>query len=102
MQPARAADNIRNARRQAMAEALEPRRLMSVGDVDSTFGTDGQVVIAFGTLAGAPRLTNVRDTVTLPDGSTLIAGRANQATGASSDTDAAVARINPDGTVDTG
>src|SRR4051812_32047753 len=82
-----------------LAELLEPRTLFAVGSVDPSFGANGQVTVNF---PAGPALSAVRDTVAQSDGKLIIVGTTpdtiNPANGA---TDAAVARLNADGSTDT-
>jgi uncharacterized delta-60 repeat protein len=62
------------------------------GSLDTTFGTGGRVVTSFG------GIDSVTGAVLAPDGKIIVAGQ----TGSSSHTDIALARYNPDGSLDSG
>ena len=83
----------------AVVQALEPRRLLSAGDLDPSFSGDGKAVID---LAGSS--TEVANAVAVDPGGTgagrvILAGRL--AGPAGNGTDFAVACLNPDGSLDT-
>jgi uncharacterized delta-60 repeat protein len=95
-----AARRSRRARGQALTrhglvpEVLEPRRLLSAGDLDPTFGTDGA--------AAADYLGNNENfgaMLVQPDGKVLLAGSTRYGNGPESDN--VLARLNADGTTDT-
>src|SRR5258707_769467 len=69
-------------------EALEERRLLTDGSLDTTFGNGGKVITALGTDA-VPS-----DLVLGPDGAILVAGQ--------SDNQVALVRYNADGSLDGG
>lgn len=71
-------------------------RLNMDGSLDKSFSADGKRTIAFD--LGGRKLDEVSSVATLPDGSILLAGRA---TSTSSEYDYAIARVRPDGTLDT-
>lgn len=77
----------------ACAEALEPRRLLSAGDLDLTFSDDGRRTLDLGSLVG------VRDVAVQSDGKIIVAGRARDIVRAPDD--ALLVRLNADGTTDT-
>jgi uncharacterized delta-60 repeat protein len=77
------------------AEPLEDRTAPAVGDLDPGFGTAGVAVVPFnlgGTNVDFPAAIAVQ-----PDGKILVAGSANTDPG---EPDFAVARLNPDGSLD--
>ena len=76
-----------------MIELLEPRRLFSTGALDPTFSGDGLGTITF----GGRGLDNVFDSAVQPDGKIVLGGLTNSPEGS----DFAIARLNPDATVDT-
>lgn len=78
-------------------EPLESRVLFSVGSIDPTFGTNGQVTVSFN---GTTPLTSVRDSKVLSDGSILLAGQAADAGAGVGSSDFAVAKLTPSGALD--
>src|SRR5687768_9133229 len=80
-------------------QPLEPRRLMAAGDLDTTFGGNGGVLVDFtgtGVGVGADFASAV---VVQPDGRIILAG--NSGSGGNTDDKIALARLNPDGSLDT-
>jgi uncharacterized delta-60 repeat protein len=80
---------------QAAIEPLEDRRLFAVSasPIDPTFGNTGQTTVQF----SGRKIDNFFASAVQPDGKILIAGSMNTPEG----TDLALARLNPDATVDT-
>ena len=77
-------------------ERLEDRALLSAGSLDPTFGDGGLVTANFGY---APSGDEGRDVIAVQaDGKIVLAGSSD---GWSSGADFAVARYNPDGSLDT-
>ena len=74
-------------------EPLEPRRLLSAGDLDPTFGGDGKVVTD---VVGPVDALAAAVTVALPDGRLVVAGQVRHAGG----TNFALARYHADGSLD--
>ena len=75
---------------------LEPRRLLSGGDLDTTFGVGGKVTTDLPTSTTNYGTAMVRQ----PDGKVVVAGTTMPVFGR--DADFAVTRFNPDGTPDAG
>jgi uncharacterized delta-60 repeat protein len=73
-------------------------RLNADGTLDTSFGDDGKVTVPFD-LAGAGSEDRLLDLAVQGDGSIVLAGYAT-ASASGSDTDCAVARLLPDGTLD--
>src|SRR5688572_2466946 len=74
-------------------ELLEPRRFLSAGDLDPTFGGDGTVVTD---VVGHADAMAASVSVATPDGKLLVAGQVRHGAG----TDFALARYHADGTLD--
>lgn len=75
-------------------ESLEARRMLSAGSLDPTFQSGGRGVIQFGERS----LDTVFGSAVQPDGKIVIVGSTNALDG--NGTDLAVARLNPDATLD--
>ncbi|HEV2296849.1 MAG TPA: PKD domain-containing protein [Tepidisphaeraceae bacterium] len=75
-------------------EPLEPRLLFTAGDLDTTFGGTGSVTLNYFSRNDLAYAVAVQS-----DGKVLVAG--TTATGTTTGTDVALARHNPDGTLDT-
>ena len=74
------------------AEVLEGRDAPAAGSLDPTFGTDGIVSFSFS-------FTDALNDIALQSDGKIVAGGSTQVTG--QDQDFALARFNPDGTLDT-
>lgn len=77
-----------------LLDSLEPRTLLSFGDLDPTFGNGGRGIVQFGQRS----VDTVYATKAQPDGKIIVVGSTNAADG--NGTDLAVARLNPDLTLD--
>lgn len=75
-------------------QPLEPRTLLSFGSLDPTFGTGGRSSVSFGDRS----VDTVFASLVQPDGKVLLVGSTNSPT--SPGTDFAVARLNPDASLD--
>ncbi len=73
-------------------ESLEDRVLLSAGDLDPSFGTNGSVTTSFGASPGGANHVAID-----PNGRIIVVG----ATGSAPNRDFAVARYNSDGSLDT-
>jgi uncharacterized delta-60 repeat protein len=86
---------VRAAKTRPVLEQLEGRRLLSAGDLDSTFGAGGRVITDFG---GTNDLG--RQVVAGPDGKVIVVGSTGS-TSSTTRTNFALARYNSDGSLDT-